>query len=305
MSAIAKRVLHIVGSFGKPWAITNRATYLARHLLPEWDGRVIGKLEYRAVDPAEYDVVHVHSQVILRVLLGDPRYAHHRCWGFEAISVRSMDLVLESPAAAVTTQASAKFCIIKNPRMAPLVAPLAGDQCTVRYIPNGVETDLFLPATIRVGWCGNKSPKSTAHKGVELIRDAVSAVAEKWRKQLTIEFVTDPGDAPRRVLTHGEIAPWYRTLDVYVSASKSEGCSNTILEALASGVPAISTNAGIAPELAAECDLTICERSRGAIARALMKVLGPRLKRRRLMTSEYDWRHIAARYGELYREALK
>lgn len=42
---------------------------------------------------------------------------------------------------------------------------------------------------------------------------------------------------------------YYRAMDVYVCASEVEGMSNSILEAMASGIPVIATNVGGNPEL--------------------------------------------------------
>lgn len=46
-----------------------------------------------------------------------------------------------------------------------------------------------------------------------------------------------------------DVAEILRSLDVFVLPSKSEGISNTILEAMASGLPVIATNVGGNPEL--------------------------------------------------------
>src|SRR5690606_20906210 len=71
----------------------------------------------------------------------------------------------------------------------------------------------------------------------------------------------------------------YRAADVYASASLSEGMSNALLEAMASGLPAAASPAsGMAELLGGGCGL----RARDAGAAALAAALGPLLADREL-----------------------
>src|SRR5690606_4025155 len=56
-------------------------------------------------------------------------------------------------------------------------------------------------------------------------------------------------DAVRRIGQRRDIERIYAALDVFVLPSKSEGKSNTILEAMASATPIVATNVGAAAEL--------------------------------------------------------
>jgi glycosyltransferase involved in cell wall biosynthesis len=49
-----------------------------------------------------------------------------------------------------------------------------------------------------------------------------------------------------------DAAPLYRAADVYVSASRSEGMSGSVLEAMASGLPVVATRASGMAELLGE-----------------------------------------------------
>jgi glycosyltransferase involved in cell wall biosynthesis len=71
---------------------------------------------------------------------------------------------------------------------------------------------------------------------------ALMELARKWRLQSHIMF-------------HGRV-PWgepmfrlYRNSDLFLMASTSEGASRALMEAMAFGLPSISTNVGSAPEL--------------------------------------------------------
>jgi len=293
-----KRVLMVIGQVRR-WAIGNRARGLAEVLSADYDVEIVGKSQLPP-DPSVYHIIHLHTPCVLPDIVRAPGYMEHPCWGFELISVRSNQHLIK----CADTVRNASFCIAKNPRLLDIARPHISDNCVLKYIPNGVDERTFFPPPIYVGWCGNKRPASKEYKGVALIEQAVIKLQKEWAKYLRLEFVTDPGDSPQRILKQQEIAPWYRTLSVYVNASEGEGCSNTTLEALASGVPVISTDTGIVPELADKCDLRIIDRSVDGIADGLRDVLGPLVLRRKIALDDYRWRLISQQYGKVYEEAL-
>ena len=103
-----------------------------------------------------------------------------------------------------------------------------------KYTPNGADTDTFYSAPPRqlnnrlaVGCAYN--PKHDWRKGVsEFIAPAVDKVKAELRL------------ASRNVQLI-EMANYYNSLSVYVCASSSEGMSLSVLEAMACGIPVIST----------------------------------------------------------------
>ena len=124
----------------------------------------------------------------------------------------------------------------------------------VHYTPNGVDTTFFCPpqalhprsGELRVGWAGSLSNQGPAHRGFhDVIEPAVAAVPgvrlltavreQRWRSQ-------------------DEMLDFYRDLDVYVCASRSEGTPNPCLEAAACGVPLVTTRVGNMPELIQDGD---------------------------------------------------
>ncbi|RMG44543.1 MAG: glycosyltransferase, partial [Acidobacteria bacterium] len=123
----------------------------------------------------------------------------------------------------------------------------------VFYTPNGVDTDFFAPAEaagsaacgeLAVGWAGSLSNFGPDERGFDSClvpavertpgtRLAVAAREERWR------------DA-------AEMRDFYRSLDVYVCASRAEGTPNPCLEAAACGVPIVTTRVGNMPEFVEE-----------------------------------------------------
>jgi glycosyltransferase involved in cell wall biosynthesis len=117
------------------------------------------------------------------------------------------------------------------------------------YTPNGVDTGFFMPETnkapsplLRVGWAGslrNRGPGD--HRGYhEFIVPAAAAVE---RVELLTAAREDKWRGPE------EMREFYRSLDVYVCASRTEGTPNPCLEAAACGVPLLTTCVGNMPEL--------------------------------------------------------
>jgi glycosyltransferase involved in cell wall biosynthesis len=183
----------------------------------------------------------------------------------------------------------------------------------VYYTPNGVDTEFFQPAaaprppaplrTLRVGWAGSLTNHGAEHRGVqEFIAPAVAAVAgaelvlavreEKWRNQ-------------------EEMLELYRSLDVYVCASRSEGTPNPCLEAAACGLPVITTRVGNMPEL-------IRDGENGFFVRRDVADIAEKLgwlrddpglrmhlgRAARTAIEPWDWRRQAARYDAMFRAVL-
>lgn len=74
----------------------------------------------------------------------------------------------------------------------------------------------------------------------------------------------------------------FAALDVFVLPSKSEGMSNTILEAMASGAPVVATRVGAADELVEDgrTGLLVPRENAGALSAALMRLVeDPALRR--------------------------
>lgn len=135
------------------------------------------------------------------------------------------------------------------------------------------------------------------------------------------------GDGPLRELalnllaTHGlsenawlpgerhDIAQIMRSLDIFVLPSKAEGISNTILEAMASGLPVIATSVGGNPELVIhdETGLLVEKENVAAMAEALQQMVGDDNKRQRLAANslqraqqEFSLDGMVARYLAVY-----
>ncbi len=111
-----------------------------------------------------------------------------------------------------------------------------------------------------------------------------------------------------------EVAPWLRTIDLFVMASESESFPNALLEAMASGCCVIGSRVGGVPELISpeRNGLLFESRSAGDLAAKLSRVIEDGALRRRLAkgaarTAREDFPMEAAveRLQNLYLSLLK
>jgi glycosyltransferase involved in cell wall biosynthesis len=113
-----------------------------------------------------------------------------------------------------------------------------------------------------------------------------------------------------RFLGHcGQVETVLSALDVFVLSSVSEGMSNTILEAMATGLPVVATRVGGADELIdhGTSGLLVPSRSPEAIATAIIDLLADPAGRleigataRRRAESEFSLPSFMGRYEQMY-----
>lgn len=124
-------------------------------------------------------------------------------------------------------------------------------------ITDGIDLDLFKPINkdrfkkkfspknpMVIGWVGNSTwggEKSVDFKGLKTIIEP--AVLELQDEGYPV--VLDIADANVKKIPLQEMPSYYQRINVYICASLHEGTPNPVLEAMACGIPVISTNVGI------------------------------------------------------------
>jgi glycosyltransferase involved in cell wall biosynthesis len=105
---------------------------------------------------------------------------------------------------------------------------------------------------------------------------------------------------------------FYHSLDVYVCASRSEGTPNPCLEAMACGLPVITTRVGNMPELIRDGENGyLVERNVAAIAEKVARLRDDPVARERMgraaraaVVESWDWRRQATRYHAMLQSVL-
>jgi len=125
-------------------------------------------------------------------------------------------------------------------------------------ITDGVNLDEFYPKnevrfknikdrTLKIGWVGNSAWKDEIEdfKGANtILKPAIKDLQEEGYK--IAEYFAD---RQVRMIPHDKMVDYYSNIDVLVCTSKCEGTPNPVLEAMACGVPVISTRVGIVPDV--------------------------------------------------------
>jgi len=200
---------------------------------------------------------------------------------------------------------------------------------SIDVIPNGVELDRFHPAEttkktdlLNLLTVGRLSPT----KRVEMLIDAVQilhkagcnvhftivgggAMADQLRQTVSQKNLSGVIDVAGRIDSE-KMPQLYRRHAIYVSASMQEGMSNAMLEAMASGLPIITTKCEGVEELIADNGIVVGDAKAEAIAEAIRTLADDRKTYKRMSTAarkqaeKFSWKSVAEQYLALYSKAL-
>jgi len=180
---------------------------------------------------------------------------------------------------------------VSDPLHAMLTRRDGLDPEQVRVIPNGVDINRFAPAprtgdlhrrlgiddsTFLIGAVGRLAPvknhamllEAFALLGAHQPNAALVIIGDGTCRAALQEHISSHGLTGRAFLL-GEapdVATLYRDLDLFVLSSRHEGMPMSVLEAMASGVPVVSTSVGGVPDLLAHGRLGWLAPSDDAVA---------------------------------------
>ena len=199
---------------------------------------------------------------------------------------------------------------------------------SVVMIPNGVDGKTFKPKQngeytdeTRILSLG----RLTEQKGITYILDALGKILQERSNLKGSIFFDIVGDGPLResleiqvknlglqdvVLFHGwasreKIPLFYQNADLFILPSSEEGMSNSMLEAMASGLPIITTQVSGCEELVKSGENGLLVQDRVNLVPTLTEFLDNREiwrtmgKRSLAMSKSFNWKQIAEDYINL------
>ena len=181
------------------------------------------------------------------------------------------------------------------------------------YLTNPVAMERHPKATdcwdvVRACWAGN-SQRTFKGEGCDSkhFADIVRPACEQAGILLTV------ADYHRGRIAPDKMPEWYRRSNAYICASSHEGCSNSVMEALATGLILVTTDAGSIPEIResqiehyGESGIFVCDMTEASFAAKLKELSAmpiDDLKRlgelnRREIKEHWAWDNWADRYAD-------
>ncbi len=197
----------------------------------------------------------------------------------------------------------------------------------IEVIYNGVDIEEFKPAAAAPGYefqilCVSRLTK---RKGIKYVIDAVKKLSEKYPR-IKLKIVGE-GNAKKELIKqaqelliedrveftglipHDKLPEVYNSAQVFVLPSLNEGMSNTMLEAIAAGLPIIATDTGGTQELLKENinGFIVEPRNSEDIAKKIEALLTDNELRRKMAlesrrrAERFSWKSVADKYLELYK----
>ncbi|WP_201864663.1 glycosyltransferase [Microvirga soli] len=285
------------------WAFHNIATQVQRNLKDKFDFDII---PLQAIDDdlfrlmlmmEGYDAAHFFWRQHLHALAGSYVKQKAASFGFDLDELHKRYLANRPITTSVydhlflePNQIEERMHVfqsvtgysVSSERLNRIYSNIIGYPQPSAVLTDGVDLERFRPAPralstradrpLVVGWAGNSAWSSEIEdfKGFRtLLAPAIEELAAEG-VPLTGHFA----DKQIRMIPHREMPEYYSQIDVFVCSSKIEGTPNPVLEAMACGVPVISTDVGIVPEVfgTKQRDFILQQRTKDCLKQALRRL---------------------------------
>lgn len=200
----------------------------------------------------------------------------------------------------------------------------------IDVIPNGIDTHAFRPGACRPDQAPLRAlcvARLIPRKGIDRLLDAVAALRASGRA-ITLDVIgggrlagelrahAERLGLGNAVTWHGYIAhdrlpEHYARADVFVLPSLQEGMSNTVLEALAAGLPVVVSDTGGTAELVDGNGFVVPPRDPAALTAALARLSDDRDLRLRMgrrsreLALGMSWEMVAGSYLAYYERIVE
>ena len=210
---------------------------------------------------------------------------------------------------------------VSSEKLSVLYSDLQGYPKPASVIEDGVDLTQFKAKNLErfkeigkrelvIGWVGNSmwAADFEDFKGLHTILKPAIDQLQKEGVPVRALFA----DRQEQFIPHEQMPDYYSKIDVYVCVSKIEGTPNPVLEAMACGVPVISTDVGIVPQAFGELQgrFILSERSVEAVKKSILKLVSEPELLTRLSTENmegirgWDWSIMAGKFGRYFDQLL-
>ena len=198
-----------------------------------------------------------------------------------------------------------------------------------RVVPNGINTDFFYPldgGRREANHLLVTSSADTPLKGLDYLLHAVASISAHRDVKLTVIGTPKKNGTVARLvrelglrktvtftgrIEYEQFAAYYARATMAIIPSLYEGFGMPAGEAMACGVPVISTAGGALPEVVGEAGIIVPPADKEALERAILLLLdNPELRHRlgeaglERVRNSFTWRHAAQKTLDVYREAI-
>ncbi|HPN54441.1 MAG TPA: glycosyltransferase family 4 protein [Candidatus Moranbacteria bacterium] len=223
------------------------------------------------------------------------------------------------------------YFVIANSQGLAELALKSKPEKEIGIIPNGIDTKEFFPAPEK-----NEADKFTIicvsrvtpRKGIRFLIQAFNILSKRYdylrliivgdgNERASLEDLVQTLGLKEKVLftgpvLHEKVLEYYQKANIFALPSMNEGMSNTMLEALACGLPLIATNTGGTKELIEEGQNGFIVKMKEAndLAEKIEKfLLDKNLEARmgqasRELAEKLDWSVVANEYFALYQKTV-
>lgn len=164
---------------------------------------------------------------------------------------------------------------------------------------------------VYIGWAGNSEwgRKDQDHKGLNTVIKPAIARLRAARLPVRHRFC----DRSHGWTPFEEMPQYYRSIDIFTCASTNEGTPNTVLEAMACGLPIVSTRVGIVGEAFGplQRQFIVDNRSVSAFEKKLRTLIEDPVLRARVgaenlaQIRKWDWNERVSSWGGFIETALE
>ena len=283
-----------------------------------------------AIGSIEPDIVHFHGVRALHLMYCAVAWWSGRCHVPLVAQERGYRDVGRIEGAAQTFALRRTLMVMAASKdSAEVIRGMGMAPGRVVVVPNGVDLTIFHPADVRPASSARplrvlyvsrpvefKDPMTMAQGLVELQRRGraveLTMIGRGHMKDAVMTPLLAAGVPVHyeEHVPHGELACFYRKADVYVTTSLGEGWNQTILEAMASGLPVVHTDAPGIRDSAGHVGISIPVRSPAALADSLERLMDNPARRveareRGLERARgFSWDEVARITCDLYATAL-